>query len=181
MAARIHPELEPLVGMFVNTLVLRAHPAAEKPFRAFLAEVAADAQEAADRQEFPLEAMLGELPIERHPGRTPLYETLFVLQNLDLPAIRSPGLEILRCDLEAPAAKLDLSLFAEERSDGLAFRFEYRTALFSRATLESMAGEYLAILARAARDPDAPMKDLPSMGSRGRRAAGIADEIEFSL
>ncbi len=181
MAARIHPDLEPLIGMFVNTLVLRALPVSEKRFREFLSEVSADVLEAAERQEFPLESLLGDLQIAREPARTPLYETLFVLQNMSMPAIEADGLKITRMDCGSTAAKLDLSLFASEESGGLAFHFEYRTTLFARSTVESMAGDFLRILDAAAANPELSLRVLTGRTAPDEVSSGGTGDFEFTL
>ncbi|HLP58023.1 MAG TPA: amino acid adenylation domain-containing protein, partial [Candidatus Deferrimicrobium sp.] len=94
VAGRKHADIERIIGMFVNTLPLRYFPVGDRPFKEFLAEVKQRTLEAFANQDYPYEALVDELKLERDVSRNPLFDTVFVMQNTDRPDINIPGLEL---------------------------------------------------------------------------------------
>ena len=71
------------MGMFVNTLALRNRPEGKKTFEAYLQEVKEAALQAYEHQEYPFEELVEKLNVRRDLSRNPLFDTMFVLQNMD--------------------------------------------------------------------------------------------------
>ena len=82
IANRIHKEIEELVGFFVNNLVLRSEVKSEMEFTKFLQEVKILTLEAYEHQEVPLEKVAEAVVKERDPSRNPLFQVMFILQNV---------------------------------------------------------------------------------------------------
>ncbi|MEV7773854.1 amino acid adenylation domain-containing protein [Kitasatospora sp. NPDC086791] len=163
VAGRNRAETEGLVGFFVNTLVLRADLGEDPSFAALLAQVRETALAAYDHQDLPFERLVEHLAPERDLARTPLFQTMFNLQDpqatghaWDLPGI-TVGAEPLGVDV----AKFDLSMELAETAAGFTGILEYATDLFDRTTVERMADHYLTLLAGAAADPDGAVSRLP--------------------
>ena len=83
-AGRRHAELEPIIGMFVNTLAIRNLPSPQKTFDDFLQEVKKRTLGAFENQEHQFEDLVEQVPVNRDAGRNPLFDVMFVLQNVDL-------------------------------------------------------------------------------------------------
>jgi amino acid adenylation domain-containing protein len=153
-AGRRHADLNEVMGMFVNTLAIRSFPAPEKTFRGFLEEVSQGLLEAFDNQDYPFEALVEELKIERDLSRNPLFDTMFVLQNMELEDLEIPGLKITPYEFDNSVAKFDLTLTVTETGRGIYCKFEYCTALFKRETIERLAGYFRNLLEAVTADPD---------------------------
>ncbi|HLP61991.1 MAG TPA: amino acid adenylation domain-containing protein, partial [Candidatus Deferrimicrobium sp.] len=135
-AGRGHSDLENIIGMFVNTLALRNYPLGEKRFSDFLEEIKTRTLAALENQDYPYEDLVEEIGVIRDAGRNPLFDTFFVLQNIDRQAVEIPGLKMKSYEHENPKSKFDLSLIAVEAQGKLLFTFEYSTKLFKQETIE---------------------------------------------
>lgn len=145
-AGRVHPDTESMTGMFVNTLAMRNQSAPTKTFRQFLLEVKDNTLAAFEHGQYPFEELVEKLAIQRNRSRNPLFDTLFILQNMDADLIELDGLTVTPYVPEGEVAKFDLSLEASENQAGLSFCFEFCTKLFARETIERMSLHYLQIL-----------------------------------
>ncbi|UCH93464.1 MAG: amino acid adenylation domain-containing protein [Candidatus Aminicenantes bacterium] len=145
-AGRKHAELENIIGMFVNTLALRNFPAAEKTFSQFLAEVKDRSLAAFAHQDYIYEDLVEAVAVERDTSRNPLFDTLFALQNLDIPDINIPGLKVKPLTYEVSTVKFDLSLDAFETKESLHFVFGYGTRLFRENTIQRFVTYFKRII-----------------------------------
>jgi amino acid adenylation domain-containing protein len=154
VAGRSHPDMEGLIGMFVNSLPVRAHWERGATFGDLVAAVKARLLRAFDHQDVPLAQLVEALQAERDTSRTPLFQTLFVLQNAPVGAHDfGGGLRFSPLVMEMGNAQFELSLDAVENADGsVVCTFNYNSDLFDRATAERMVGVFEKLLAAAARD-----------------------------
>lgn len=160
VSGRTHADLRETVGMFVNTLPLRSYPAADKTFRAFAREVRDHALNAFENQDYPFEELVGKLKLSRSLSRNPLFDAVFVMQNMTLPGLSLDGRPLQACELPHTSAKFDLTLEAIPEGDEVVCRFEYDTRLFRRDTVRMWAGHFRQLAKEAAERPDAALGDL---------------------
>lgn len=163
---RRRPELQPLMGYFLNTMALRSHPAGDRPFRAYLAEVKASVIGALGATDVPFDRLIRALDIKRGTGTHPLFNTLF---SIEPPVEPFPdGWDLTQMDVTVGAAKYDLYLELDERPEGFAGRFLYSTELFDVATIRRMIGHWTRLLEGVAADPATPLGALPMLDAAER-------------
>ncbi|GFJ86963.1 non-ribosomal peptide synthetase [Phytohabitans rumicis] len=171
VAGRLRPELERLVGLFVNMLTLRAGIRPDMTFAELLAQTRERVLAALGHQELPFERLVQDLNVERDTSRSPLFQVLFGMHNSEGPAGAWPGgLTALRYGLQVTSTRHDLSLYVDDRADGMWGVFGYRTDLFDAGTVARLATGYRRLLAAAAARPDTPLADLDLM-DRAERSA----------
>ncbi|MCP4154778.1 MAG: AMP-binding protein, partial [bacterium] len=136
VAGRNHTDLENIVGMFINTVVLRNNPAIAKTFGQYMQEVKAKTLKAFENQDYPFEDLVEKVQEARDMARNPLFDIMFVMQNMDKSEKTLPGLTLKPFHYENEDAKFDLMLVAMEVEDRLQFTFEYSTKLFKKETIE---------------------------------------------
>jgi acyl transferase domain-containing protein/acyl carrier protein len=163
-AGRTHPDLENIIGMFVNMLAMRNKPRGDKVFRRFLAEVKTNALKAFDNQEYPFEELVEKLDLPRQPGRHPLVDTVFAIQNMEMPEIKIPGLKLKPADVDTGVSKFDLLFLAMETgaegNRNLRFDFEYRSTLYKQETIERMSRHLINILREVADNPEVTLAEI---------------------
>ena len=161
VANRSRPELEGLIGFFANTLVLRGELAGDPTFETLLGRTRETALGAFEHQDLPFEKLVQELSPERSPGRSPLVQVVFALQNAPAAALMLPGLELVPLGVESGTAKFDLTLLLRESGGELSGLIESAADLFDKATVARLAGHFEALLAGAAAHPGTRLSDLP--------------------
>src|SRR5215211_6838524 len=123
IAGRNQAETEDLIGFFVNTLVLRTDLSGDPTFKELLGRVREVALGAYAHQDLPFERLVEELQPERDLSRTPLFQVFFNMVNVPSSRIELPGLTIetiqRSSELDEPASKFDITLYAREREEGI--------------------------------------------------------------
>jgi amino acid adenylation domain-containing protein len=149
IANRDRLDIEGLIGCFVNTLALRADLAGRPSFHGLLLQVRQTCLAAYANQELPFEKLVEALAPRRDLDTTPFFQVMLVLQSATTAARQrpTPDLEIELGELDATAAKLELTIDAREGPRGLALSFEYRTGLFDAVTVKRLAGHFQSLLA----------------------------------
>ncbi|MGE5341262.1 MAG: amino acid adenylation domain-containing protein [Candidatus Omnitrophota bacterium] len=160
VAGRRHADLEHVTGMFVNTLALRNVPSGEKRFNDFLQEVKEKTLNAFENQDYPYEELLDRLNLNREAGRNPLFDTMFVLQNMDRVQIEVPGLTLLPYKYENNSSKFDLTLTGVEIDNQLVFTFEYCTGLLKKETVERFIGYFKRVIEHVLKDNYRKVSDI---------------------
>jgi acyl transferase domain-containing protein len=175
VAGRNRPEVRDSIGMFVNTIPLRNYPAREKSFRNFLAEVTERSLTAFEHQDYPYEHLVRKVLDTRDTGRNPLFDVMFIFQNMELAAVHIEDLEVETIEFEHASSMFDLTLDAVELDEQLSFRFEYATALFDKESVEIMAEIFLKVL-RFTLQPGSDNLDTCIKDIRMNGESGDADE-----
>jgi amino acid adenylation domain-containing protein len=170
IANRSRRELEGLVGFFVNTLVLRARLSGAPHGRELLQRVREMALGAYAHQDVPFEKLVERLAPERDLSRTPLFQAMFVLQNVPAQALRLPGLTLQPLETDTGATRFDLTLTMAESEGTLAGSFEYNADLFEAGTVARMAGHFTRLLEGLTAHPERPIHLLPLLSSEEHQA-----------
>ncbi|MEU9144178.1 amino acid adenylation domain-containing protein [Streptomyces sp. NPDC048349] len=162
-SGRGHRDLEQLVGFLVNTVVLRSRVDPAASFGALLDRVKETVLDAFAHEDLPFERLVEVVQPERDAGRTPLIQTMVVLQNAPRGEVRMPGLQVSPQPVEHHAAPFDLTLEFTEDGARVAGRIIYSTALFDEATVARLAGHLTVLLDAAGEDPGRSVADLPML------------------
>ncbi|MFZ5638011.1 MAG: non-ribosomal peptide synthetase [Pseudomonadota bacterium] len=160
-----------LVGLFVNTVALRANFADDPSFRQALARAKAGTLLALENAEAPLDRVIERVAPERVPGRTPLFQTLFVLQSGATESLRLGDARGEWIEPHNDAARFEITLSMTEDPDprsALAALFDYSTELFDAATMARLAARFVALLRGAVAEPDRPLSRLPLLDADER-------------
>ncbi len=168
IANRNRAELESLMGFFVNTLVMRADLSGDPTFRELLRRIKDVAIEAYAHQDLPFEKLVEELQPERSLSHTPLFQTLFHLQNALTERLKLSGLDLGAVEIADDTAKFDLSITMTEAEDRLRGNFNYNADLFEPATIERMIAHFRTLIESVAANPEERISRLPLLPSGER-------------
>src|SRR5215831_9598322 len=168
IANRNRDEIEGLVGFFVNMLVMRAEVNGEQSFVEHLRKVREVALGAYEHQDVPFEKLVEELQLERDPGRTPLFQVTFSLQNLGVTTPRFDDLDVTVDEKELANCNYDLLVEAHDGAKGLRLVLHYDVALFADETIRRMCAQLGELLVRIAENPGQSIAQLSGIGDRER-------------
>ena len=161
IANRNKAEIEQLIGFFVNVLVLRTELSDEPSFQELLARVKSTALEAYVHQDLPFEKLVEELQPNRDLSYNPLFQTMFVLQNVPIPNLDLPDVSVSYEEGYNGTSKFDLTLFMEDSQEGLVATCEYNTDLFNANTINRLLGHFQTLLSSIVKDPQQCISELP--------------------
>lgn len=168
IANRNRAEIQGLIGFFVNTLVLRTDLSGDRTFRQLLDRIREVSLEAYAHQDLPFEKLVEELQPDRNLSYNPLFQVAFVLQTAPVAAESIAGLNLTLLDVENQTAKVDLTLYLEEKQEEISGQFEYSTDLFDAATIRRMAEHFIVLLEGITANPDSQIEELPLLGEKER-------------
>lgn len=160
IAGRLHPDLENVMGMFVNTLPIRSQVDWNQNFNTYVKALNELALQSYENQEYPFEMLVEKLDLENREGRNPIFDTVFVLQNNEVPYLQLHGLKVTRVELERKTSIFDLKLEAIEMDGELLFIFDYRTDLFRKETVERMVQDFIEIIEITLKDSSIRIKEI---------------------
>jgi amino acid adenylation domain-containing protein len=165
VAGRSRPDLDDVVGMFVNMLPLRVNLSGNPTMSEILADTRQMVLDALAHQDVPFEQVINELGLVRDVSRSPLFQTMLVLQNYSA-AVPDGAADLPWRPVDLPATRFDLELHAYPIEDGgLQCRFVYNTALFQAGTVDRMAHALRTALADLVARPYVAMGELELLDS----------------
>ncbi|HEU4534153.1 MAG TPA: condensation domain-containing protein, partial [Polyangiaceae bacterium] len=172
-----------VAGYFVNPVALRCDLAHNPSFRDLLGRVKAAVLGGVANRDYPLPLLVEKLGLPRDPGRSPLFQAVFILQQpqrsdgaaallLGGPGARARlgGLALESVDLEQHVAQFDLELMLIAHEGALAGTLQYDTALFDASTVDALCARFANLLGGVADDPARPIGELPFLEAAERRA-----------
>ncbi|MFN6531145.1 non-ribosomal peptide synthetase [Nostoc sp. ChiSLP03a] len=161
IANRDRLELEGLIGFFVNTLVLRTDLSGNPSFGQLLSRVRQVTLQAYAHPDLPFEELVKALQPQRNLSHTPLFQVMFVLQNVPVSEVELAGLTISSLPIESATATFDLTLSMQNTATGLVGMWEYNTDLFDERTIERMSGHFQTLLEGIVANPTEQISQLP--------------------
>jgi hypothetical protein len=175
VAGREDGLFDDVIGYFINVVPLRIaidgaasfHEAVKNTRRQVLTTLA--------HAQYPFSSMVEQLRVERHPSRSPVFQTTFNLlrPHASFRAMYSPfaSTEITETPmfgnsrmtlypLRQEGGSFELSLEFAELGDTITGQLNYATDLFRPATATHMAESFMHLLKAATKDPDRAVREL---------------------
>ncbi|MCP5046057.1 MAG: hypothetical protein GY940_02725, partial [bacterium] len=145
-AGRTHTDLQHIIGIFLNTLAIKTPAVGEYTVRGFLREVRNAALEAFDNQDFQFEDLVEYLGGNTDTRRNPVFDVMFIFQNMEFPHFDVPGLRVAPYPWHKKTSMMDITLIGEESGDQLNFTLEYCSRLFKEETVSRIIDIYCRII-----------------------------------
>jgi amino acid adenylation domain-containing protein/FkbH-like protein/non-ribosomal peptide synthase protein (TIGR01720 family) len=172
IASRNYQELEGLIGFFVNTLVMRTRLEGNPSFEELLKQVRSVCTNSYANQDVPFEQIIETLQIERSLSHSPLFQVMFVLQNVAMEELETPGLKISPLSLDNVNAKFDFALqmweINTEKGNSLQGFWQYNLDLFDQDRIARMSSHFQTLLEAIVANPQESIGTLSLLTERER-------------
>ncbi|MBN7773936.1 condensation domain-containing protein [Clostridium aminobutyricum] len=145
VTGRRNAQMEHIVGMFVNMLPIRMNVTGDKSYQAFLEELQGKLIGAYHNQDTQFNELVDILNIKRQANQNPIFDSVFVLQELQMPAETLEDTEFQYIN-EDKTAKFDMVFSGYHDKDDIVFSIRYWKKLFKQETIHRMIKLYLSIL-----------------------------------
>ncbi|SMO96628.1 amino acid adenylation domain-containing protein, partial [Flavobacterium nitrogenifigens] len=163
IAGREHPDLENQLGLYLNTLAIRTR---FEPDGSFLDLVSAQKNTllgAYEHQNYPFDALVGKLNLQRDPSRSALFDVSIVLQNQsqlnNLKGEELRDLEMEPYEFSSATAQFDI-IFTFAESDGLSLMISYNTDIYEEYLIERMFTHFENLIRESIEQPERLMKEI---------------------
>ncbi|MEU2236064.1 amino acid adenylation domain-containing protein [Streptomyces vietnamensis] len=161
VAGRARKDLEHSVGLYVNTVAVRTDTSGGPAFRELLRRVRTNALDADAHQGVPFERIVDRLAPDRDLTRTPVFQVLFNMLNLDDSHPPIPGVRTRLVGTEDLSARFDLTLYVQPAADGsLGLDLVHDASLFEARTVTAFLDQFEALLAAVVAEPERPLGEL---------------------
>ncbi|MCP4157858.1 MAG: non-ribosomal peptide synthetase, partial [bacterium] len=160
ISGRRQEDMQTLMGLFVNLLPMKNAPEEQKQFPQFLDEVKGNALKAYENQDYPFEELVERLEVTSEPGRRPMFDIVFSMENMEFPIIEFSQLKFTPQPAKKENVNFDLFLLARESEDEIVLEFSYVTALFKEGTVKKLLDDYVDILKQVIEKPNKSIRDI---------------------
>ena len=172
---RDRAEFANVIGYLINMIPLRAAFHDDLPFRELLARMRQAVVEGIQHQDYPFPLLVEKLQPDRDFSRTPVFQTVFILQKFN----QVVGLEDLFSNTESDVraefgglvlepfqipqqeGQFELSLDLAENRGVFQGAIKYNTNLFNLPTVQGLARHYATLLRAALASPETNVSRLP--------------------
>ena len=177
VAGRVHADLENQIGVYLNVLPLRDTLRGDDTLAAVLHTVRETTLDAYAHQLYPFNRIVDDLRLKREPGRNPLFDVGFTLQNQNEVQRRDPSRHLSISELdredeafEDPEAETDLWFVARNDEGSLAVQVVYNGTLFQPERVDALSRDLLAIVTALAANPDSKLNAIALAAGDSRRS-----------
>lgn len=160
ISSRTNSDMDSIIGMFANIVPTKNIVSEDEPFINLLQRVNTNCLEIYKNQDCPIEWVMEEMLGYQYLKDDYAFDTMFVLQNTEVPDVDTEGLKVKFKELYNGCSKVDLLLEGFPNEDGIRFIFEYRTSLFKNETIKKLSKDYMTILDLVVDNPDIRTADI---------------------
>ena len=178
---RLTAQSADVLGLAVNVVPVRCELTDGATFLETVRHVASRLREALAGQRIPLPRLVEMAQPDRDPGRSPLFQTLFALQQapagdplaaflLDAGSIQVGGLHVCSLPVAVTGAQLDLTVEIVRTAGTLRCGLTYDTALWDAETAVRFADHFATLLGQAVTDPAATAEEIDLLSAVERES-----------
>ncbi|MGE5398775.1 MAG: amino acid adenylation domain-containing protein, partial [Ignavibacteriales bacterium] len=168
IANRTRKEVESIIGLFINTIVIKTDLSGNPTFRELLQRVKKITLEGYENQDLPFELLVEKLQPNRDMSYQPLFQVMFILQNIPMNSKELSGLTMSMINIDMGTSTYDITMTLAETHDGLDISVEYNTDLFDKRTIDQMLAQYESLLSNIILNPGEKINFLQLMEQKDR-------------
>ncbi|MFF5859654.1 condensation domain-containing protein [Streptomyces sp. NPDC012751] len=157
-ATRGRPETHDLIGFLLTNVPLRAELPADPTPTLILRAVRQASAAVADHREVPFSEIVDAVSPTRSLDRYPLLQTMHLVLDFDDTVVQVPDAEVHGVEVEDGVSPMDITVGWWRAGERLYGRFEYRTELFTAATVDRLVSRLLELVRVFVERPGEPLR-----------------------
>jgi len=182
VAGRTDTRFFETVGYIANPVVIKSDFSRNSEFLEYLDQIRDRVTGAIDHQDYPFQLLVEELNLRRDPGRSPLFQVMFVLEKPhrikeSAPFIlNEPGanyrlgeLTLESKTIKNRTSRFDLTLIMVRTETGFRASIEYNIDLFEEKSIIRMAGHFSNIVKSILANPNMKISKLDMLSPAEKR------------
>ncbi len=153
VACRDHLDAQETVGLLMNVMPLRLQLDVEDSFKTCALKCAEVFGQSLQDAEYPFNELLQHLNVPREDGHSPLYDMVLSYEEQEwkeFPNFCGQAAKIY--ELNVNNNRLDITLNVINMTDSLQFHWQYKDAIFTKASIERMAKRFITLLEKLCTD-----------------------------
>lgn len=181
ISGRNHPDLENQIGFFVNTVPIRTTFKGEETFKILLDSVKENLLSIYANQVYPFDRLAEELSIKRDESRSPLFDIMVVMQNIDLEKLdqeEMKGIAVQGFDTDFTVSKYDITFNYSENEGKINLSLEYNADLFLSSAIDRLLKHYETLLTSIVSNFESPLTQLDLLSKLDKQL--LIDKINES-
>jgi len=160
-SARTKAQFLDIVGLFVNTTPYSVTIDTQETVAELISRVRAMSIEVLSNQDYQLDWIVDDLHIKRESNRAPLFDVMFTMENMEVPAMQMLDCQVRQIVLDEDVCKFDLNMIVTESKNGmLNGNLVYSTELYKHDSAKHMVKHFLNILDTMSENIDSPIGEL---------------------
>lgn len=160
ISGRNNPEIANLIGFFVNSLPVKFKLSPSMSFSDLLKHVRNQCLDAFNHQDAPFERLVEVLNPERDLSRHPVFQSLFIYQDVKNRDRTMAGLDMVQVNVSREASQTDIDFWVRESGRGMTGGFEYYSAIFKPETIKRMVLHYHEIINAIVENPEKNIRQI---------------------
>lgn len=165
-SCRINGHHENQVGCYINTLAIRTKIMMNDQLDDILRSASYTNTEALENGTYPFDALLSNLSLPVHPGRSPLFDILVFQDNHKNTSEETLNSGITFCEIpiDFGVSKYDLTISFKDDQDGLIVDFNYNQEIIDQDVVDRLVVGFGSFMRDGLDGPNLPLKDLNILG-----------------
>ena len=147
-ANRLDPDFDGVIGSFMDNQLYRIAVKGDITVDEVVDSVRKETLDNLTHSGFPFKSMVDKVNPERDLSRHPLFQIMFVFQNLPSLDLSIPGLELEAKILANDSSKLDMTMEIVEIDGSMHCRLEYNADLFDLWFAKKIGSHYNSIISQ---------------------------------
>ncbi|SHK86565.1 Phosphopantetheine attachment site, partial [Clostridium cavendishii DSM 21758] len=183
IAGRQHVDLQNVIGMFVNTLAIRSNINLEDSYEEYLNIIKEKSLNAYENQDYQFEDIVEKLNVRRDVSRNPLFDVMFIMQNMEMNLLELEGLKIKPYNLHNNVSKFDITITAIEGENDIYLNLEYSTKLYRKETINKIIKYFKNIVYSICKNKYIKLKDISILSENEFKVVddNIKQQIDNSI
>lgn len=160
ISGRTNVNVQDLVGPFINLLAIRNKIEPSETAKYFLSKVKENILNSFANQNYSFEDLVTELNLPNVANRHPIFDTMFVMQNMGGIEMNTKNTVFKEYELEKDTTKIDISFIIKEKDGIISIEIEYSVNLFKEQTIKQLGENFIEVLKGIVNSPYKEIKDI---------------------